>query len=423
MSVAGDAVLVIVGAGQAGGELAVATRQGGFTGRIVLVGEEIHLPYQRPPLSKAYLTGALVREGLFPKHAAAYAKAEVELELGRRVIRIDRHARQVVLSDGGKLSYTKLALACGGRPRRLNLPGLLGAQQPANLHYLRTIDDVDRIRAQFHGGLRLAIIGGGYIGLEVAAVANKLGLHVTVLEAMPRVLARVTAPIVSNFYEAVHRKAGVDIRVDTAVRELELDASGDAVRAVVCADGSRIDADVVIVGIGLIPNTGLSEDAALAVDNGVVVDEYCRTSDPDIFAIGDCANHPSAIFGRRLRLESVPNALEQARTVASVLAGKPKPYSSVPWFWSDQYDLKLQMTGLSEGYDEAALRGSIENRSFAVFYLREGRVIAADLVNRANEFMLAKRLVAERMQQTPAVLMDESRPLKDIIESTANSPA
>lgn len=422
MTDVGDEVLVIVGAGQAGGELAVAARQGGFAGRIVLVGEESHLPYQRPPLSKAYLTGALVREGLFPKHAAAYAKAGVELELGKRVTHIDRRARQVVLSDGGGLSYTKLALACGGRPRPLKLPGLAKAQQPANLHYLRTIDDVDRIRAQFHSGLRLAIIGGGYIGLEVAAVANKLGLHVTVLEAMPRVLARVTAPIVSDFYEAVHRQAGVDIRVDTVVRELEFDASGDAVRALVCADGSRVDADVVIVGIGLIPNTELAEDAALTVDNGVVVDEYCRTSDPDIFAIGDCANHPSATYGRRLRLESVPNALEQARTVASVLAGKPKPYSSVPWFWSDQYDLKLQMTGLSEGYEEAVLRGSIESRCFTVFYLREGRVIAADLVNRANEFMLAKRLVGEHLQQRPAALADESRPLIEIIESVANLP-
>ena len=408
-------IALIVGAGHAAGECATSIRDQGWTGRIVLVGEEPHLPYQRPPLSKAFLSGELAVEQLYLKPQATYDKARIEFMPNTRAERIDRAARTVALSGGREIGYTKLVIATGGHARRLALPGMELIEKQPNFHYLRTLDHVARIRTQFHAGARLVIIGGGYIGLEVAAIAVKRGLHVTVLETLPRVLARVTAPELSAFYERVHRDAGVDVRTGMAVSGFELDASGDAVAAVLCADGSRIAADLVIVGVGLQPATGIAEAAGLAVDNGIVVDEHTRTSDPDIFAIGDCTNHPNGLLGRRLRLESVPNAMEQARTAAATLCGKERVYNSVPWFWSDQYDLKLKMVGLSHGYDELVLRGAPESRSFSAFYLKDGVMLAADTVNRAQEFMLAKRFVAEKIPVRTAELADDSIPLKSLL--------
>jgi 3-phenylpropionate/trans-cinnamate dioxygenase ferredoxin reductase subunit len=267
--------------------------------------------------------------------------------------------------------------------------------------------------------LRLVIIGGGYIGLEVAAVAQKRGLHVTVLEALPRVLARVTAPELSAFYERVHREAGVDVRTSVQVTGFEFDASRDAVSGVTLGDGSSLPADVIVAGIGLIPNVELAQEAGLTVDNGIVVNEYTQTDDPNIYSAGDCTNHPSALYGRRIRLESVPNAVEQARTMAAAMCGKPRPYNAVPWFWSDQYNLKLQMVGLSQGYDQFVLRGSTAGTAFSAFYLKEGRVIAADAVNRAPDFMMAKRLVTERATVDPKLLADEAVPLKTLLPSAA----
>jgi len=406
---------LIVGAGHAAGECATAIREQGWSGRIVMVGEEPHLPYQRPPLSKAFLSGESTAEQLSLKPLSTYEKARVEFIPNTRAERIDRDGKRVTLSDGSKIGYTKLVLATGGRARRLALPEIETIEKLQNFHYLRTLDHVARIRNQFHAGSRLVIIGGGYVGLEVAAVAVKRGLHVTVLEALPRVLARVTAPELSTFYEQVHREAGVDIRTNAIVSGFELDASGDAVAAVRCADGTRVAADLVIVGVGLEPATELAQAAGLAVDNGIVVDEHTRTSDPDIFAVGDCTNHPNPSLGRRLRLESVPNALEQARTAAASLCGKERIYNSVPWFWSDQYDLKLKMVGLSQGYDEFVLRGSPDTRSFSAFYLKDGVMLAADTVSRAPEFMLAKRFVAEKIPVRAADLADESIPLKSLL--------
>lgn len=419
-----DNTVVIVGAGQGGGELALAVKQGGYAGRVVLVGEEELLPYQRPPLSKTYLSGSITAESLHTKSEAVYVKAGVELRLGIRAEHIDRRRKRVSLADGSILSYSQLVLACGGRPRPLAVEGLDPARQPSNLHYVRTVQDVDKIREQFLAGRRLVIVGGGYIGLEVAAVARKLELQVTLIEAMPRVLARVTAPIVSEFYEDLHRESGVDVRVDCGIQRAALDASGETVQAIICADGTEVPADLVIVGIGLIPNTELAQDAGLEVDNGILVDEFTRTSDPDIFAIGDCANHPNPIYGRRIRLESVPNALEQGRTTAAVLCGKPRPYASVPWFWSDQYDLKLQMAGISEGYDAVVMRGSMAARSFMVFYLRESRILAVDAVSRPQEFMLSRRLLAEQAQLAdPQQLSDETIPLKLLLEEVVRQSA
>ncbi|MCP1572894.1 3-phenylpropionate/trans-cinnamate dioxygenase ferredoxin reductase subunit [Herbaspirillum rubrisubalbicans] len=410
---------VIVGAGHAAGVMAVNLREAGWQGSIVMVGEEAHLPYQRPPLSKAFLAGEVEIEQLYLKPVATYERAGVEFIGATRVESIDRTARSVHLADGRALAWDKLVLATGGRVRRLGGANAEAAARMPNFHYLRTIDDVMRIRAQFLHGARLVIVGGGYVGLEVAAIARQRGLLVTVLEAAERVLARVTAPEVSRFYERIHRAEGVDLRTGTQVEQFELDASGDAVAAVVCQDGARIPADLVIVGVGLVPNTELAQAAGLEVDNGIVVDAFTRTSDPDIVAIGDCSNHPNDIYGRRLRLESVPNAMEQARTAAATLCGVLKPYHSVPWFWSDQYDLKLKMTGLSQGYDQFVLRGDTGARSFSAFYLKGGRMIAADTVSRPQDFMLSKRFIAEAIELDPAKLADDSIALKDLLPTSS----
>ena len=409
---------VVIGAGHAAGELVTRLRDHGWTGGIILIGDEPSLPYHRPPLSKDYLSGLCTAASLLIKSPEAYAKAGIQVITGPRVLRIDRQAKLAHLSDGRTIGYDKLALTTGGRPRPLSVPNTERAAQAGNFHYLRTMGDVDAMRRQFDSRMRLVIVGGGYIGLEVAAVAIKLGLQVTVLEAFPRVLARVTAPELSAFYERKHREAGVDIRTGVVVSDLEMDPSGDAVSAVLCADGTRIPADVVVVGIGLIPNTELAEAAGLAVDNGILVNEYAQTGDPDIYAAGDCTNHPNDRLGRRLRLESVPNALEQARTAAAAICGQLKPYHVIPWFWSDQYELKLKMVGLSQGYDQLILRGSPDTDSFSAFYLKNGLTIAADTVNRAPEFMLAKRIIAERLLVAPEQLADDSVPLKSLLPPT-----
>lgn len=413
--------LVIVGAGSAGAELAVSARQQGWRGPVTLIGDEAHLPYHRPPLSKAYLSGKADVDSLALRPAETYAKAGIALRRGTRVDRVDRVAKRLHLATGEALDYGKLALCLGARARELEVDGLDPRRPPSNLHCLRSRDHADAIRAGLRPGARLVVIGGGYVGLEVAASARGLGAEVTVLEAQPRVLARVTGPEVSAFYERLHREAGVDLRTGVGVVRIECRTVGaegrDVARTVVTDDGSRIAADAVLVGVGGVANTELAAAAGLAVDGGIVVDEYARTSDADIYAAGDCTLHPSAIYGRRLRLESVPNALEQARAAAASICGKPKPYDAVPWFWSDQYDLKLQMAGLSAGHDRFVLRGSMAARSFVAFYLRDGRLLAADAVNRPGDFMAAKRLVAARGTVDAEPLGDGSIPLKSLLPS------
>ena len=413
MTDAASSTAIIIGAGHAGGELAIALRNEGWEGRILLLGEEAHLPYHRPPLSKAYLAGSVEKSSLSIRPQMAYDKANVEFIGGVRVSRIDRANQRLELADGSQLAYDKLAIATGGRPRPLSVPNAAVAERCANFHYLRTLDDVEQIRAQLAPGKRLAIVGGGYIGLEVAASAIAQGLQVTVLEALPRVLQRVTAAELSAYYERKHREAGVDIR--TGVQVADLEVTGDAVTAVLCADGSRLAADLVVVGIGLLANTELAAEAGLQVDNGILVDEHAQTSDPHIYAAGDCTNHPNALLGRRLRLESVPNALEQSRVAAANMAGKTKTYASVPWFWSDQYELKLKMVGLAEGFERLVLRGDPATDSFSAFYLKGDKVLAADTVNRPQDFIAAKRLVAEGIAVTDAQLADDGRPLKELL--------
>lgn len=403
--------VVIVGGGQAGGDVATQLRQNGFVGKVVMIGEEPHLPYLRPPLSKAFLAGEVTAESLQTKGAAAYEKAAIEVRTNLRVETIDRHEKRLALNNGEVISYGKVVLATGGRPRMMKVPGA-GLK---NIFYLRTIADVVALRGAFLPGRRVVIVGGGYVGLEVASIAVKLGLDVTVLEGAPRVLVRVTSPEMSAFYERVHRRAGVKIRTGIAVSGFVSDAGGDTVSAVECGEDETVPADLVVVGIGLIPNTELAEAAGLIVDNGIVVNDHAQSSDPHIYAIGDCAAHAHhAFLKRKVRLESVPNATEQARIAAAAICGTAVPPATAPWFWSDQYKFKLQMVGLSEGYDEVVLRGDPESESFIAIYLNGGEVIAADAVNRIADFMAAKRLVAERKSIPVDALSDDREPLKVI---------
>lgn len=416
----GNCGLLVVGASHAGSELAVAARQGGWPGRIVLLGEEQELPYQRPPLSKAYLLGQADAESLMLRPATAYAAARIEWRGGVRLMSLDRSARQVTLSTGEVLGYDKLALCTGGRARRLVCDGLDPLQAPTNLLSLRTREDSDALRRALQPGARVVIVGGGYVGLEVAASARSLGAAVTVLEAQPRVLARVAGPEVSAFYEDLHRAEGVQLRTGATVARLECHAG--RVTAVVCADGARLEADVVLVGVGMVPNVEAARAAGLADEGGIPVDALSRTVDPHIVAAGDCTLQDSVRYGLGVRLESVPNALEQSRAAASWLVGNSRPNQSVPWFWSDQYGLKLQMTGLSRGYDTCVLRGQPSARSFCAFYLRGGRLLAVDAVDRPAEFMLARRALAQPPLLEPALLADESTPLRELLAPPVAAP-
>ncbi len=399
--------LVIVGAGHAAGQLVSTLAQEGFPGSVTILGDEAYVPYQRPPLSKKFLAGELGLDRLFIKPAEFYDRPGIALRVDTKVERIDRVAGAVITATGAAIGYSKLVVATGSRPRKLALPGA-GLD---GLFYLRTVDDVLNIQSRFAAGRRLVIVGGGYIGLELAAVAVKAGLDVTVLEEAPRIMGRGVGPVVSSFYQRIHQEAGVRIATETAVVGFEGDT---AVTRVICSNAG-FAADIVVIGVGAVPNVELAEQAGLAVDNGILVDEFCRTSDAAIYAVGDCTNHPNALSNRRLRLESVHNAVEQAKTAAAGLCGRPVPYTQVPWFWSDQYDVKLQIAGLSAGHDEAVVRGDpAKGRSFAVFYLKDGVLIGVDAVNRPQEFMMSKILIAEKTRLDPARLGDERIGMKEM---------
>ncbi len=400
--------IVIAGAGHAAGQAAVSLRQGGFAGRIVMIGEEPYLPYQRPPLSKAYLSGELELDRMYVRHQKFYDEHNIDVRLGTRVEKIDRNSRHVELSDGSTESYHCLVLATGTHVRKLTIPG----HDLDGVCYLRTLDDTHRIQAYFKPGTRLVIIGAGYIGMETAAVAVKHGLDVTVVETADRIMARALAPEVAAFFDQVHRDAGVKILCG---RDPSAEILGDGrVELLRGADGVELPADLIIAGIGVIPTTDIAEEAGLDCDNGIVVDECCRSSDPHILAIGDCTNHPNLLLGRRLRLESVHNAIEQAKTAAATLCGKLKPYQQIPWFWSDQYDLKLQIVGLSGDHDQVIIRGDLADRSFAAFYMKGTQLIAVDAVNSAREFMLSKKLIAQGARMEPEILADTSIDFKQL---------
>jgi 3-phenylpropionate/trans-cinnamate dioxygenase ferredoxin reductase component len=412
---ANRADVVIIGASHGGGEMASRLRQGGFTGSVALIGSEPHLPYHRPPLSKAFLAGETTTEQLLIRAPSVYATSKIDFHASTTVEAIDREKHELRLTSGETFGYGQLVLATGGRPRRLTIPG----SELAGLHHIRSIADVNAMRDVFVPGARLVIVGGGYIGLEVAAVAVKHGLIVEIVEFAPRVLARVAGPQLSAFYEAVHTNAGVQLRLATGVEGFEPSSTNPAhVGAVRCSDGTRLAADFVLVAVGLVPNIELAMQAGLETGNGVVVDEFCQTSDPDIFAIGDCTEFPLPYLGRRCRLESVPNAMEQARVAASVINGKPSAYAAIPWFWSDQYHLKLQAVGLSQHCDQVVIRPPRSPEGFVAFYLKENRVIAADCVNSIIEFNTAKRFIADKLVLDPAALADPAVNLKGLLPAT-----
>ncbi len=399
--------MVIIGAGHAAGQAAASLRQAKYEGPITIIGDEPHVPYQRPPLSKQYLSGEQSIDRVYLRPASFYADKNVDLKLNTTATAINRENRTVSLDNGETLGYDKLIISTGSRPRKLSIEG----SDLPGIHYLRTIADVDAIRAEMAPGKSLVIVGGGYIGLEVASVGVEQGLNVHVLEMESRILQRVTTPEMSAYYHQLHTSRGVNIHTETGVTGF----SGDTqVRKVLCGD-TEFDADLVIVGIGIIPNVELAQDAGLEVDNGIVVDDHCRTSDSDIYAAGDCSNHPNPLLNRRLRLESVPNAMEQARVSVENMLGGDKIYAAIPWFWSDQYELKLQMVGFSADGSSQVVRGDMADNKFAVFYLADGKVVAADAVNSPKEFMVCKQLIGKHVDQ--ALLADADSDLKELLAS------
>ena len=399
--------IVIAGAGHAAGQVVATLRHEKFDGKIVLIGDEPYLPYQRPPLSKKFLAGEMPAERLFLKPASFYEDPQIELRLNTKVTSIDRAANSLIVDDGDAVAFDKLVLALGSRARPLAVEGT----DLQNVHYLRGIDDVESIRAQFEDARRLVIVGGGYIGLEVAAVARSHGMDVTVVEMADRVMSRVVSPEISDFYQIEHTNQGVKFRLSARVTQLQ---GKKRVKQVLLDSDEGIPADLVVIGAGILPNTELAREAGLDVADGIVVDDRCQTSDPNIYAVGDCTSHPNEIYGRHLRLESVHNALEQAKTAANNICGKETHYCEVPWFWSDQYDLKLQIAGLSEGYDEVVIRGNPAERSFACVYLRKGRLIAVDAVNAPRDFMQSKALIAAHAQISAQQLADGEKSLKEL---------
>ena len=399
--------IVVVGGGQAAAQLIVSLRLGGFDGRITLVSEEETSPYQRPPLSKQYLSGKLERTRLLLRQPAYYESKGVQLLLGRRVLSIDRQARRAELDNGAELQYDRLVLATGSTLRRLTIPG----SDLPGIHYLRSLSDADRLRSELIPNQRIVIVGGGYIGLEVAATAKQAGAKVTVLEAEDRLMSRVVSASVADWLAALHRESGVRICLGAQVSGF---AGQGRVQGVETTSGSHA-ADAVVVGIGVLPSADLARASGLSEDNGICTDEYCRTEDEAILAAGDCARAVNTSLGTAVRLESVQNAVDHGRVAASVILGTPKPYASTPWFWSDQYRVKLQIAGLAAPTDETVLRGDPRSGSFAAFRLREGRLTAVEALSSPRDFMLGKKLIASGVRPDPDLLEDPSVPLKALM--------
>jgi 3-phenylpropionate/trans-cinnamate dioxygenase ferredoxin reductase subunit len=401
--------VVIIGAGQAGGETVQRLRQNGYEGEISLIGEESYPPYQRPPLSKKYLAGELETQRLYLRPAEIYAQERAALLTGVRAVWIDRASKKVRLEGGREVAYDALVLATGAKPRTLPIAG---ADLPGS-HTCRTLSDIDAMRPRFKPGAKLIVVGAGYIGLEIAAVARQKGLDVTVIETAPRPLTRVTSPEIAGFYLDEHTSQGVRFLLGG---QLALIMGKDEVTGVKLADGTEIPANLVVAGIGVNPDIGLAQQCGLATDNGIVTDAQCRTSDPSIYAIGDCASRPMQHYdGRQIRLESVHNALESAKIAAAAIAGKPVPVLEAPWFWSDQYDLKLQIAGLFQGFDKIVIRGDMKARAFACCYYKQGRVIAVDAVNRPGEFIGVKTMLQKGVSVPPEVMADDAKPIKEIM--------
>jgi 3-phenylpropionate/trans-cinnamate dioxygenase ferredoxin reductase component len=406
-----QADVIIVGAGHGGAQAAIALRQNGFDGTITVIGREPELPYERPPLSKDYLAREKSFERIMIRPAQFWDDKQIVMRLGTEVTEIDPNAKTVTLSNGQGMHFGSLIWAAGGDPRRLSCAGA----DLHGVHAVRTRADVDQLMAELDGGARQAVvIGGGYIGLEAAAVLSKLNCSVILLEALPRVLARVAGETLSEFYEAEHRAHGVDLRTAVAIECIVGDS--EKVTGVKMQHGSIISADIVIVGIGISPCVEPLMAAGAEGDNGVNVDEYCRTSLPSIYAVGDCAAHANDFAGGdRIRLESVQNANDMATTAAKAICGNPTPYKATPWFWSNQYDLKLQTVGLSTGHDQSIVRGDPAARTFSVVYLKKGRVIALDCVNMVKDYVQGKKLIETGAIVEISRLQDTAIPLKELV--------
>ncbi len=403
--------VLIVGGGHGGAQTAVMLRTQKYEGSIAIIGDELDLPYERPPLSKEYFAGEKTFERILLRPGQYWADREVTMLLGRRVISVDSAAHTVVTDTGETIGYGKLVWATGGSPRMLPIPGgaLPGVQG------VRTRADADAMKAASEGAEQIVVIGGGYIGLEAAAVLTRAGKKVVLLEVLDRVLARVAGEELSRFYENAHREQGVDVRLGVSVQAIE---GNDRVTGVRLVSGELIVADLVIVGIGIIPAVEPLIAAGAKAGNGICVDHFCRTSLPDVYALGDCAAHENAFAGGAfIRLESVQNANDQAAVVAKGICGEEMPYRAVPWFWSNQYDLRLQTVGLSIGHDEAVVRGDTANRSFSVVYLKEGRVIALDCVNATKDYVQGRALVAAGLKAAPEQIADSETPLKSLVHA------
>ena len=400
--------LVVVGGGQAAIQCIASLRKEGYSGSISLVGEENHLPYQRPPLSKGFLNGSTGSDRLYLKKIEFFQENSIQLNLGVTANTIDRDNCMVHLSDDKTIGYDKLVLATGSRVRKLSFPG----SDLDGINYLRGIDDAESLKDGLLNSKNLVIVGAGYIGLEVAAVATEFDTKITVIEMADRVMNRTVDPIISEYYKKLHLKNGVEFILNESLEKVE---GNEAVERVTCSGGSSIEADILVIGAGVIPNVELAEESGLNCDNGISVDKYGQTEDAKIFACGDCTNHPNGKLNRMLRLESVHNAMEQSKTVASSILGNKTAYNQVPWFWSDQYDHKLQIVGLSGDHDQVLMRGSQEESKFMLFYLKEQELIAVDSVNNPKEFLICRKLVENKVKISSDDILNQSKNLNDLI--------
>ena len=400
--------LVVIGGGQAAIQCIASLRKEGYSGSITLVGEENHLPYQRPPLSKGFLSGATESDRLYLKKIEFFQENSIQLNLGITADRIDRDNCIVHLSDDKSIGYDMLVLATGSRVRKLKFPG----SDLEGINYLRGIDDAESLKDGLLKSKNLVIVGAGYIGLEVAAVATEFDTKITVIEMADRVMNRTVDPIISDYYQELHSKNGVDFILNESLEKVDGDK---AVEQVICSGGSSIQADILVIGAGVIPNIELAEESGLNCDNGISVNEYGQTEDTKVFACGDCTNHPNEKLNRRLRLESVHNAMEQSKTVATSVMGNRTAYNQIPWFWSDQYDHKLQIVGLSGDHDEVLIRGDQAESKFMLFYLKGEELIAVDAVNNPKEFLICRKLVENKVKISSDDILNQSKNLNDLI--------
>ncbi len=400
--------LLIIGAGQSAIQCILTLKKEGYSGSITLVGEEEHLPYQRPPLSKGFLEDSIGKERLYFKKLEFFTENKVQLYLGLAAEKLDIENQKVYLSDNSELEFDRLVLATGSRVRYLDFPG----SDLKSIFYLRDLDDAEAIKKDLETSDNLVIIGAGYIGLETAAIAAKKNKTVTVIEMADRVMNRTVDPQISEYYLNLHQSYGVKFHFNTSLETIN--KASDSLE-VVCSDGTEVKADSVLIGAGVIPNIELAKDAGIYCDNGIIVDEFGQTNFKNVYACGDCTNHPNKILNKNLRLESVHNAMEQAKTVASSVLNNPMEYSQVPWFWSDQYDHKLQIVGLSGDHDLVTMRGTINDAKFMLFYTKDEELIAVDAINNPKEFLISRKLVANKVKIKPEVICDLNTNLNDLI--------